>query len=122
MVEQDRQPDDEQMCELLDRYVGALQSGDEQLRQTLETSHPEIVHFADYLKALDNLSAPDANGKRHSNVEAGLKLAQRSTTLGAHAQSDPDRSAPTILMGADSDPSPAGNATTNQSFAVRNEF
>ena len=48
--------DDERLCELLDRYVGALQAGDDALRQTLAREHPQIVRLARCLHALDGLS------------------------------------------------------------------
>ncbi len=44
------------MCELLDRYVGALQSGDEAMRRALVREHPDVVRLAGCLHALDGLS------------------------------------------------------------------
>ncbi|HTU27647.1 MAG TPA: serine/threonine-protein kinase, partial [Pirellulales bacterium] len=51
-----RTADDERLAELLDRYVAALQTGDDALRRQLADEHPEVARLAGCLHALDGLA------------------------------------------------------------------
>ncbi len=46
----------QQLCELLDQYVVAVQSGDETARRALRLTHPEVSSWADSLDWLDELA------------------------------------------------------------------
>ena len=61
---------EERLCELLDRYVGALQAGDDALRQTLAREHPQIVRLAGCLHALDGLARLPADAARSAAEKA----------------------------------------------------
>ncbi len=60
--------EDERLCELLDRYVGALQAGDEPLRQALLADHPQLADLAGCLRALDGLSRLPADPARSGTL------------------------------------------------------
>ena len=62
---------DERLCELLDRYVAALQAGDEPLRQQLAGEHPEVVRLAGCLHALDSLARLPAEMARYGSAAPG---------------------------------------------------
>jgi eukaryotic-like serine/threonine-protein kinase len=82
---------DEQLCELLDRYVGALQAGDDALRQSLAREHPEVVRLASCLHALDSLSrlpSDLAGPARSADGKASSATVHAAEAAGSAAISD----------------------------------
>ena len=57
MVDANRQPDEQQLCEMLDTYVAALQSGNAAAREQWIAAHRELAQWTDNLEALDLLAA-----------------------------------------------------------------
>ncbi len=49
--------DDERLCELLDQYVTAMQTGGEERRAALVAEHPELTPWIGKLESLDKLAA-----------------------------------------------------------------
>jgi serine/threonine-protein kinase len=74
---------DQRLCELLDRYVGALQAGDDALRQSLAGENPQLVRLAGCLHALDGLARLPGD------------LARSAAEQAAAPQADPMRSTST---------------------------
>ncbi|HEX4142180.1 MAG TPA: serine/threonine-protein kinase [Pirellulales bacterium] len=74
---------DERLCELLDRYVGALQAGDDALRETLAREHPQIARLAGCLHALDSLARPPGEAAS-ATVAAGDPTPTISSQFGKY--------------------------------------
>ncbi len=56
MLDVPLQTDDQRLCELLDVYLAAVQSGDDRARLRLLALHPELAPWTDSLEALDLLA------------------------------------------------------------------
>ena len=57
MVDVNYQPDEQQLCELLDSYVVALQAGNASACVQWISAHPELATWVANLEALDLLAA-----------------------------------------------------------------
>ncbi|HEV3417918.1 MAG TPA: protein kinase [Pirellulales bacterium] len=62
--------DDEQLCDLLDRYVEAIQSGDAASKAALVAVHPQLSQWAGKLESLDHLAIDRAGGRRQPGSSA----------------------------------------------------
>jgi len=71
MIDAGCQPDEQQLCELLDTYVAALQSGNDSARAQWIAAHQELASWVANLEALDLLAA-DRTGPATSSARASL--------------------------------------------------
>ncbi len=89
MVRDRHNDDDERLCELLDQYVAAIHSGDDERRAALVVEHPELSSWIGKLESLDKLASP--SGSRVSSRREA-RVSERLAHVPTIAWSDSDSS------------------------------
>jgi tRNA A-37 threonylcarbamoyl transferase component Bud32 len=88
--------DDERLCELLDRYVAAIQSGNLEGRAALVAEHPELTSWIGKLESLDKLAVERST----EHVDAGNRVST-SASLATMAWGDSDSSFQSAAIAAE---------------------
>ena len=99
----DMHDDDERLCALLDQYVAAIQSGDDERRGALVAEHPELTKWIGKLESLDKLAASSRSrvSPRRDPQAGAPRVSERLDHVPTIAWSDSDSSLQGPAMAAE---------------------